>query len=241
MAYIKEVCKAGCSIEVRKYHTWRYPGVTPPEGKRCEKSKLTTEQQMAINVRKAKTEMRRLLNHNFHKGDYLLGLDYRKDERPQNSVQMQKHVSKFLSKLRYKCKKAGITLKYLYVKEIGKRGAAHVHMVINEIPIKWIREAWMHGGIDVKPLYTSTYEDIAEYFSKYSNKTIETEGQLIGKRYYPSRTLLRPKVTKKIISSKSFNKRIKEIPGYSVDKNRTFEGTNILGYRYMEIAYIRDE
>lgn len=241
MAYIKEICKAGCSIEVRKYHTWRYPGITLPESERSAKGKVTTEKQNQINIRNATTQMRRLLNHNFHKGDYLLGLDYRKGERPKDSVQMQEHVSKFLNKIRYRCKKEGMVLKYLYVKEIGKRGAAHVHMVLNEIPIKWIQDAWTHGGYDIKPLYTQTYEDIAEYFSKYSNKTIETEGQLIGKRYYPSRTLDKPKVIKKIISSKSFNKRIKDIPGYWIDKNRTWMGTNILGYRYMEIAYIRDE
>ena len=238
MAYIKETCIAGCTIEVRKYHTWRCPGKS--EGRRGDKKQLTTAQQEAINARIATTQMRRLLNANFHQGDYLLGLDYRKEERPSNSTQMQEHVSKFLQKIRYQCKKADIKLKYLYVKELGPRGAAHIHMVLNEIPVTWIRKAWMHGGIDIKPLYTDTYEDIAEYFSKYSNKTIETEGKLIGKRYYPSRTLDKPKIVKKLIRSKSFNKRIKEVPGYWIDKNHTYEGETALGYRYMQIMYVRD-
>lgn len=241
MAYVLETCKAGRSIEVIKYHTYRYPGITPKESGRVPKEKITSAQQMKINSRKATKNMRRLLNHNFHKGDYLITLDYRKSDRPRDSRTMQEHVKRFLSRIRYLAKKNGITLKYLYVKEIGKRGAAHIHMVISEIPVKWIREAWEYGGIDIKPLYTDTYEDIAEYFSKYADKTIETEGELIGKRYYPSRTLDKPKVIKKIISSKSFNKRMKDIPGYWVDKRQTYEGTTVMGYRYMQITYVRDE
>ena len=239
MAYIREVCVAGDTVEICKYHTVRTMGKR--EGPRAKKEKPSCECQMKINSRKAKKNMRRLLNHNFYMGDLLVTLDYRKENAPSDSSQMQDHMKKFLVALRKLFKKAGKVLKYLYVKEIGPRGSRHIHIVMSKCDSDWLLQCWKWGGIDIKPLHTRTYEKIAEYFSKYSDKTIETEGELVGKRYYPSRTLDKPLVIKKVIRRKDFNKRITDMKGYTLDKNSVQEGVTDMGYRYFSVMYIRDE
>lgn len=185
MPYIKETCIAGKTVEISKYHSQRW---NRKGEKRKPATEMTTVGQEKINTRQASKKLRRLMNANFEDGDLYLTLDFRPQCRPSGSAAMQTMISKFIKAMRKAMEAAGnhTLLKYIYVKEIGPRGAAHAHMVISLREVELIRKCWPYGGIHVEPLNTDgQYADLAEYFIKYSDKTAATEGRLVGKRWQP--------------------------------------------------------
>lgn len=237
MPYIKEVCVAGKTIEVSKYYSvrWHCKGE-----KRDPKEEESSEAQKRINQRKASTTLRRLLNTNFEDGDLLVRLDFSKESFPTGSEEMQSMMSKAIRKMRTSLKKTGQELKYIYVKEIGPKGGRHIHMVMNRCDTEIIRKCWPHGGIHIDPLISNgQYEKIADYFIKYAAKTEETEGELVGKRWYASRNLEHPKIIKKVISASKFRKKAKAKKGYRVQKDSVRSGiSGLTGYEYFTYTMI---
>ncbi len=235
MPYYEEICAAGKTIEYSKYHSYRYPCKGERRGK---KIRATCEAQEKINQRQAEKKLRRLMNHNFCDDDYLIKLDYDKLLRPKDSVGMQQDMKDFLKRLRKVYKKNDQVLKYIYVKEIGPKGAHHVHMMVSCCGDKNIaailKECWVKGGVHIDPLNTDgQYAKIASYFVKYADKTIKTEGKLVGKRYYPSKNLERPKVIKRIIRRvNTFYEKIREKRGYYLEPDSILSGQTRDGYDY---------
>ena len=240
MPYIKEVCVAGKTIEVSKYYSVRWHCVGE---KRQPREKELTEAQQKVNQRQAAKTLRRLLNANFEDGDLLVRLDFSKEHFPEDSEAMQSMMSKAVRKLRKEFKKQCQELKYIYVKEVGSRGGRHVHMVMNKCDTDTIRKCWPHGGIHIDPLISNgQYSKIAEYFIKYAAKTEETEGELIGKRWYASRNLKRPKITKKVISANKFKKEPRAKNGYIVDKDSVRSGfSDLTGFEYFTYTMIKTD
>lgn len=238
MAYIREICKAGKTIEVSEYCAYRF-------GKRSERGsnkESTRKQQEILNRRYSEIKLRRLLNTNFRYGDYHLVLNYKPDKRPENKEGLQKDVKKFLRKMRGEYKKNGKELKYIYVLEIGSRGAMHIHLVVNEIATGIIQEAWKENGyIHVHPLdNTGQYSKLAAYLIKYSDKWLNTDKALQGKRWQGSRNLKQPKITKKVIKCKGdFKIREPKKKGYYLDKDSIRTGVHeITGYPYFNYTFI---
>lgn len=240
MPYILETCRAGKTYEVCKYYTFRYNVKGEKRGKR---EKPTSEAQEKVNQRMRAKELRRLMNENFTDGDSLVRLDFAKEHYPFESEDMQKMMTKFLRKLRREFRKQGRELKYIYVMEIGKRGGRHVHILMSKVDTDTLMRCWPHGGIHLDPLISGgQYAKIAEYFIKYARKTEETEGKLIGKRWYSSRNLTRPESTKEVISAAYFRKEIKPLEGYVLDKESVQSGiSELTGYGYFFYTLIRVE
>lgn len=239
MPYMREVCVAGKTIEINKYYTTRHH---PKSEKRSPKEHQSCEAQQRVNQRKALKELRRLMNANFVDGDLLVRLDFHKHP-VQDSKEMQQCMKKSIRKLRALFKKNNKQLKYIYVKELGPRGSRHIHMVISKCSLDDISEAWCYGGIHVDPLYSDgQYAKIAEYFIKYAAKTEKTEGELIGKRWYASRNLVKPKVTKKVISAKHFKREARDRKGYYIDKDSIRSGiSELTGYEYFSYTLIKTD
>lgn len=236
MPYILERCVAGKTIEYRKYYTHK---IHPKSVKREKTQDETPERIKKANQRKAETTLRRLMNANFEDGDYLIKLDFH-FETPSGSKEMQKEMQTFIRRLKYRFDRNERPFKYIYVKEVGSKGGRHVHMLVNKCPIEWIRECWKAGGIHVDPLYSQgQYAQIASYFIKYAEKTEKTEGEIIGKRWYASRNLKKPKVTKKIVKADRYSDKVKHQKGYFLDKNSIEKGINILGYVYFSYTLIQ--
>ncbi len=238
MSYIKEICVAGKTIEIKFYYSVR----SHPKGeKRARKEKETTEAQKRVNHRKAEQELRRLLNENFEDGDYLVRLDFSRMFFPDGSEQMQAYIKDALRKLRKEYINAELKLKYVYVKEVGPRGGRHVHMVMNKCDPDILARCWTYGGIHIDLLNTNgQYRKIASYFVKYSERTEKTEGRLIGKRWNPSQGLRRPKVIKKVITSNKFRKNPREKAGYYLDKDSVVTGiSEYTGFEYFSYTLIR--
>ena len=245
MPYIEAVCVAGNVVEANKYYSFRYHSKGE---KRNQKENDTSDAQKRINLRNAETTLRRLMNANFVDGDYLVRLDFFK--RPAGSREMQRLMSAFVRKLKNNLKKAGVEIKYIYVKEVGPRGGRHIHMMLTRCDTEILRKLWVHGGIHIDPLNSNgQYRKIASYFLKYSARTEETEGELIGKRWYGSHNLEKPKVSKKVISANKFrneimkkHKKAIEDGTYYFDKEMMRSGvSDETGYGYFTYTLIRTE
>lgn len=237
MPYVEEVCKAGLTIEVSKYFTFRTHGKGVKRSPNMDK---TPEAMRKNNQRRAGIRLRRLLNTNFQDGDYLVRLDFHK-WKPIDSVEMQHMIATALRRLKRIYQQNGTALKYVYVKEVGSRGGRHIHMVINRIDTEIIRKWWEYGGIHIDPLNTQgQYERIAEYFIKYAYTTEKTEGKLIGKRWYASQNLQEPIIKKRIIKAETFKQNIKSKNGFYLDKSSVKGGiSEITGYEYFSYTLIK--
>lgn len=237
MPYVKEICVAGNTIEVSKYYSVRHHSKGE---RRRPKENESTEAVKRINQRNAERDLRRLLNTNFIDGDLLVRLDFSK-VKPSGSEEMQKLMTKAMRKLRAEFVKQGKELKYVYVKEVGPRGGRHIHMVMSKTDTDTLRKCWPHGGIHIDPLISNgQYARIAAYFVKYAEKTEETEGRLIGKRWYGSRSLIKPKIKKQYISANKFRKEAKAPPGYYIDKDSVRSGiSELTGYEYFTYTLIK--
>lgn len=240
MPYIKEICVAGRILEVRKYHTLRY---NCKGEKREGRYRQTCECQQRVNQRKAERTLRRLMNTNFTDNTgMLVTFTYFPRNRPKDSKQMQVDMRNCLKKMRKIFKDKGILLKYIYVKELGKRGAAHIHMMMSICTPQELKQCWTKGGIDMKPLYSKgDYKGIARYFIKAALKTEETEGQLIGKRWNPSRNLKQPVVIKQVVRSSTFNHGIRPKKGYILNPDSVREGYTEAGFKYFSYTMYKEE
>lgn len=238
MPYIHEVVHAGKTEEHHKYYSWY---IHPVGEKRDKQKKPSDERIKRSNLRQAEKKLRGLMNENFRDGDYLLTLDFH-SHKPRDSAEMQKAAAGFIKKLRYRLKKQGINPKYIYVMEIGPRGSRHLHMVIEKCGLENVLECWTYGGVHCSPLYTDgQYRQIAAYFLKYALKTEATEERLIGKRWYRSRNLRKPKIIKRIVLSNTFKESAPDKAGWYLDKDSESRGITEAGYQYYSYSYIRIE
>lgn len=237
MPYIKEVCVAGDTIEVEKYYSVRWNCKGEKREKRTEQ---TPEAVKRINQRIAGKNLRRLLNNNFQDGDLLIRLDFHK-VHPKDSEEIQKYITKAIRKMKAEFAKTGNEMKYVYVKEVGPKGSRHIHMVVNKCSTDLLVKCWPYGGIHIDPLNTNgQYSKIAEYFIKYASKTEETEGKLIGKRWYASRNLKKPTVKKTVIKANRFRQAIKVPKGFYLEKESFRSGVSELtGFEYLSYTMIK--
>ena len=151
---------------------------------------------------------------------------------------MNKDFTNFYNRLKRKLKKAGLPPpRYIRVVEVGSKGARHHHMLLPYMDLQILRSCWPEGGVHVDPLYTDgNYRAIAEYFVKYSKKTMETEQREMKKLWYPSQGLkhVEPGPAREIKSRKIGE--IKVPKGYYLDQDsvRTgisaYDGSETLTY-----------
>lgn len=234
MPYIDKICEAGEILERFLYHTYKYPNIK--EGTRGEKIKPLTDSQRKTNLRQSENKLRWLLNANFKDGDFLVRLDFQYKPKIEPE-EMGTCLSKTLREIKRKAKQP---LTYVYTKEVGPRGSRHVHIVMNKIDTDVIMKAWKYGGVHIDPLYShGQYKDIASYFMKYAEKTEDTLGKKIGKKYQPSRNMIQPKITKRVVSAKTFRHIPHERKGFFLEKDSFIDGVNSEGYEYCFASYTR--
>ena len=138
-------------------------------------------------------------------------------------------------------------LKYIYVKEIGSKGAHHIHMIMSVCDVRVLKRCWNKGFVHVKPLDSDNdYTRIAQYFVKYANKTEETLGRRIGKRWNSSRNLKEPVIVKQVVNANTFADKTRrstirkcEKQGYYMVKDSERTGISEMGFRYYEAKFRR--
>ena len=244
MGYVRRTIHAGDTVEVEEYYSNRY-GI---HDRRAPKENSTPEHMQEAYIRRQKKKLRWLMNENFRDGrDALVTLSWRKgDKKPATLSEVKEEAVKFIRRLRAEYERLGYDLKYIYCVEIGSRGSRHIHAVLSyagELPVITLARCW-DGNIDIKPLYTGDYGDLADYIVKgYAMKTSKATGEEPGHCYECSRNLNKPQIEVERIREKDIRKDIEVPEGYALDRSSVQEGVgNITGrpYRFYKLRRIRE-
>lgn len=196
-----------------------------------------------MNSRQAVKKLTWTMNANFDGTSLYVTWSYAKEKRPEGKKELRKDVEKLLRKIRKEFKTAGDIAKYVWVAEVGERGAVHIHMVLNAIEIPRLKRCWDKGWIDVKPLDDSgQYRKLASYFVKYSEKTMKTCEGFSGRRYNSSKNLKIPEPTKTTVKARNAYNHTIEIPkGWYLDKESIAESWHeVTGFMYFTYTLIYD-
>lgn len=238
MPYKREVCKAGKTKQYTFYYSIR---ADKKEGSRRAKENKTSEAQKKVNSRQAVKKLTWILNANFDGSSQYITFSYAKDKRPESKEALRKDVEKLLYGIRSAQKKAGTVAKYVWVPEVGARGATHIHMCLNHIDTQALKKLWDKGWITIKPMDDSgQYRNLAEYFVKYSEKTMKTAEGFGGRRYNGSKSLVIPEPEKKTIRARNaYNHTITVPSGWYLDKDSVREAWNeYTGFMYFTYTLI---
>lgn len=207
MPLYQKIIQSGAVTEIEQYESVRTAGKRIP---RSKKKGSTDAEQLERNRINAQKYLCRKVNANFGVGDLFFSLDY-KGEEP--CVQEARRIFKnFIERLRYYCKTHKMSLKYIAVTENtqSRDGRIHHHVVMNKLPMELIFRTWKNGGVHMERLDPeSDQAGIANYISKEDARPFE-------KRWMQSKGLLKPVVTRKIITRSKADGLIRCPKGYKV-------------------------
>lgn len=159
MPYIHKTSLAGNVAIVEDYHSYRYDSKSKL---RAPNHKKTSEQQAAINSRRAAQNIVLYALENFKIGDYWIRLSYFKGERPNDLKDAHNNLTKLFKKLKRKYK----DLYYIGVTEEGCHGGLHHHVLIPGcFDINKIIDEWQ-GGVYVSKTYSGELSQLASYLTK---------------------------------------------------------------------------
>lgn len=159
-------------------------------GKRIRK-KPTRKAQEKLNHRHAAEKLIRVLHTNFTEEDVSLTLTWR--ENPTSDEEAVKEIQKYLRKIRYRYKKAGIELKYVWQVEKSSRGRYHAHMVISGgLDRDSLEKLWGRGYANSKRLQFDRQglTALAKYMTKSHHD--EDEERITYRSYNGSKNLIDP-------------------------------------------------
>ena len=230
------------SIEIE----YKYAGKYGAKGeKRTKRKKPTPEQVAKQNQINKENRIRRLIKANFYPSDLWVTLKYPKGTR-KPYVDVVKDMALFLERLRYRYRRSGNELKFIYRIEIGKRGGIHVHILVNRAKCSkgtdmLITECWTFGFTHFTPLRESGgYKELAEYIAKpVPEEQQDNEDADKTKSYHTSRNLIRPKPERKIYFRWTMRKILengpKPTPGFYIVKESIVSGIN----KFTGMSYLR--
>lgn len=254
MAYIRDVWRFPDSIE----YEYKFVGKYGAKGEaRAERAKPTPEQVARQNQLNREKKVRRLIKANFGPGDYWVTLKYPKGARPSLDG-VKDDVKDFISRLRYLYKKAGEALKFIYRIEIGSRGGAHVHMIVNRCQgfpgDMLIQQTWTAGNVNFQHLREAGgYADLAAYLVKPPSAEAQRHLDLLPEeerkeaiKYSSSRNLIRPEPERKEYSHTTMRRILDEGPtvtdGYYIDPDSVVTGVNAYtGMSYLHYTEVKLE
>lgn len=225
------------SIEVERTYTGKYGA---PGEKRAKKEKPTKEQIEKQNQYNREKTVRRIIKENFPEDDYWVLLTYQKGYRT-DIREAKRDFRKFIRYLRREYRKQNCELLWMVRTEVGKRGAAHHHLLANRIPNGdiIIKKCWKKtkgaGFTSYTPMYEEGgYKGLAHYITKPP----EEEG--IERNYSRSRNMVipEPEITRAI--KKEMREYPKAYPGYYIDQDSVIMGINpITGNEYQHFIMYR--
>ena len=242
MPYMKETCVAGRTVEVRRYYNFHVPYPGEHRGKR---EHPTPERIRKANLRKAETDLRRLINANFTNEGYSVTITYRTGEEPGDIDELRKDAALYLRKITRAAKKRGQIFKYVYVLGAGAH-RRHIHIIMQGMDVKDIGDMWDKGHVSMTRLYSEPdFRELAAYFIKNAEDTREQEisqGKKPRRRYNTSHNLKKPLVKKEKIPAKEFRKNPRIPKGYQLDKETMVNGiSDLTGMPYQSYTLLKDK
>lgn len=241
-------------------HEYHFTGNYGAKGeKRQPKSNFTPEQIKAHNQKHKEKKVQLLILENFKEGDYYTTLTYPKGTRKCLRL-IQDDLKVFLDKMRRAYKRRGSEFRFISRIEIGSKGGAHIHLIINRIQDTdlLIASRWKYGHAHNTTLTDEdpTYGRLAEYMTKPPTeealKILSTLGdsedttKLV--RYSCSRNLKRPEPEVRQYRNRSMRKilngEIRPTDGYFIDKCvhppvrgvNPFTGRSFLSYQEIRLT-----
>lgn len=181
--YDKKVFLSGEIVEIYEYSLpidYGYKGQSP--GAKGMREDWTGKDEK--NLRKARTNLRRIIWSNIGKRTKFLTLTYA--ENVTDYKVFKKDWNRFCVNMRA----FGYKLKFLYVLEYQERGAIHAHVVLfNEeyIPVEVIRRAWKKGFVKINRI--KDVKNLGAYVCKYLTKN--TLAEYNSRSYFVSQGLKR--------------------------------------------------
>lgn len=242
MPYYEKIGRAGITESHYSYHDRSRPE-PGTGGKRKKRERPTQEAQRKNNIRRAAQRLTMDLNENFGPDCWYITFNYAVDMRPVDKEEMLVQMSKVLRNLRGLYRENGTVLKYVWVPEIGPRGASHIHIVVSHMDMNKVKEVWPYGGMHMEPMRKDrNYRRLAEYFMEYSEKTRGTYGGKQAGRYNPSKNLVHVELEKRKKRKKTFSAGEIVVPtGWYLDKGSVQEWVNDFGYKYLYYIIVRTE
>ncbi len=163
-----------------------------------------------FNIRRAIEKVFYLLLLNFSPGDMHIIFTYKRGT-VQDGNEAKKKFQNFLRRYKSYCKKNGYKYDYIYNTEVGKRGAYHHHCILHHHgDERTLSKIWGDNGKVIIHSYLWPNYDwygLAEYFvdctkgGKLPNRHIK-----FGRRYIPSKSLIKPIVRIEKIRAKKWQK-----------------------------------
>ena len=245
--YIQKEYHFDGSIEIERSHTGRYGARGMP---RQKKKKATPEDIARQNQTNRENYLRRILKANFKAArDYWITLTYQKGTRTDPDT-VNDDLTKVIKKIKYQYKKRGAPCKWVARVEVGKKGAGHIHLVINRIPDAdlIISECWSQipdsGHADMTMLRErGEFKELAAYIVKREAE-VEKKEEIAPVQPYSgyrrSRNLEVPKPKKRLIKSKKLLTDPEPYKGYYIDKTSVNYGVNpVTGFLYQHFTMIK--
>ena len=199
----------------------------------------SSEAAEKANARREVRELTIKLNANFDPGDHHLVLDYASSDKPETIEQAKADREFFMRRLRYRYRKAHLSLKYIVVTHYGKKGGLHHHLILNKgLDLEEIRRIWKKGRVHFNPLDdTGEYSELASYLLRRRERWKELGGT--GRQWTGSRNLIRPKTVKKIIRMDVYYERPKPRKGYVLVEKSEHEGFTKDGFPYRSCVFVK--
>ena len=252
--YLRKTWRAGRTVEVKKTCSARYGRKIPRSGNISH----TSEAQERVNLQNAIAELRRILNANFHPGDWHALFTY-PNAIPPAPKQAYKDMDRFIRRLRGLYRDMGVELKYVQATEY-KHKRIHHHMVLPNLPggMAPVKRLWKLVLAETyytekeremgEPLHlrfpwsvlddSGQYGELAEYLVKETDKHRKDPDAICKRRYRQSRNLIHPKPVVEIIDAKTWRKEAAQRKGYYIDKNASYNGVGADGLPIQETIYV---
>ena len=239
MSYIKRTIYAGDEIYVTKINAPMFGN----HNSRSERVKPTAPAVKKCSDFRAAELCEAKLKLNFRPHDWHIALTYSCPPEEQTDERCSKDLRNFLDKLKRRCIKNGITLKYLKMTEKGVRShKIHHHLVLpQEISISMMYECWSFGQIRIlNTLYANgDFKGLAEYFVDKTKGGQKDDDRKKGEhRFTFSRNCKEPKITYELIHFSRWNKPAAP-KGYIVKQDSIRTGTTSAGFPYQRYTLIR--
>jgi hypothetical protein len=236
----KKTIYTGRVIEVEKTCSFKYKGKHTVRGANANP---TPEAMQKINDRNAEKKLRRLLNTNFDQNAVHLVLTYCREKQTTDVEKVRGDFTKFIRRLRRKCKKAGSELKYIAVAEHGAR-SCHFHIVMDfgNLSLAEVTECWKEGRAHMTPLDASgDYSRLAAYLIKETRTTYnDAEKGIFKKRWVQSSNLKQPEIKIEKVKADSWRETPVAPQGYYVITDSVTSGVSELtGWPYQYYACMR--
>jgi hypothetical protein len=218
----RELVKAGNVVFVRDFHPPLFPG---NKKWRTPKKNPTHKAMEEQNDRNAKRELWKILNLNFHDGDYHFALTYKIKPTPERA---KKDKEYFQRKLNALYRKYDVCGKWLTATEYKHKRIHHHYIASGNVSFKEIEKLWKHGQVrKLNELYNGDYEGLANYIIKETQLRFRAEEAVYKRRWNGSRMLERPKTRREEITEEQLLNPVAP-DGWYVDKDEEYfyQGVN---------------